>query len=151
MFILFFSREHEQHDLNFNDIFCRTLIKAIKAKGYKDIADPNAPDSTDPDNSTPDNEVSTPDNGVEPVSIISHLAEQEHSFSDDTAVTVTPSPPLLTPTPQYERRVQVYMDEGEGDRKSVYDNDKLEAELEIALETDSVVVDMINSADETSV
>ena len=43
------------------------------------------------------------------------------------------------------------MDEGEGDRKSVYDNDKLEAELEIALETDSVVVDMINSADETSV
>ena len=151
MFVIqIFFREHEQHDLNFNDIFCRTLIKAIKAKGYKNIADPNAPDSTDPDNSTPDNEVSTPDTGVEPVSIISHLAEQEQSFSDDTAVTVTPSPPQLTPTPQYERRVQVYMDEGgegEGDRRSVYDNDKLDLELE----ADSVVVDIINSADETSV
>ena len=141
--VFIFSREHERHDLNFNDIFCRTLIKAIKSKGYKNIADPNAPDSNDQDNSTPDNEVSTPDNGVEPVSIVSHLAEQEHSFSDDTAMTVSPSPSWQSPTPQYERRVQMYMDDAEEDRESLYDNNELE--------TSSVVVDIIKSADETSV
>ena len=59
-------------------MFCHALIKAIKSQTA--IADPNATNSVDIDF-----EPSTPDDGVEPVSVVSHLAEQEHSFSDDSA------------------------------------------------------------------
>lgn len=115
-------------------MFCRTLIKAIKTYRYKNIADPALPDDNDPENSTPDN-------GIEPVSIISHLAEQEHSFSDDTTVTASPTSPWHSPTPMYERRVQMYMDDTEEDGESIYDNNEPE--------TSSIVIDIVTHDDET--
>ena len=119
MYFLFTSRENEQHDLNFDDLFCRTLIKSIKLCHYKNIADPDIPDSNDPENSTPDN-------GVEPVSIISHLAEQEHSFSDDTTVTASPTSPYDAPNPLFGGQIQMYMDDTEEDGESLYDNNEPE-------------------------
>ena len=100
-----------------------------------------------------DPENSSPDNGVEPVSIISHIAEQEHSFSDDTTVTASPTSapdgpnPVLGdrdgPNPMFGERVEVYMDDTEDDSESIYDNNEIG--------TLSVVIDETKPRSETSV
>lgn len=76
-YLFLFSRENEQFALNFDDLFCHSIIKAIKSQ--KAIADPHMTSSIDLEL-----EPSTPDNGVEPMRVVSHLAEQEHSFSDES-------------------------------------------------------------------
>ena len=138
--------------MNFDGLFSRVLIKAIKSCPYKNIADPGIHDTVDPENSSPDN-------GVEPVSIISHIAEQEHSFSDDTTVTASPTSaldgpnPVLgdgpnpvfgdCPNPVFGERVEVYMDDTEDDSESIYDNNEIG--------TLSVVIDETKPRSETSV
>ncbi|XP_045212309.2 uncharacterized protein LOC123563530 [Mercenaria mercenaria] len=99
-----YNRENEQYALNLDDTLCNAIIKAIKS--FTDIADPVTTDSAD-------FEPSTPDNGVEPVSIVSHLAEQEQSISDDSAPSAT-SPMLEVTTevtkvtPSLEHKMDTY-------------------------------------------
>lgn len=73
-------RENESCALKLDDALCIAIIKAIK--NFTDIADPMTTDSAEL-------EPSTPDDGVEPVSVVSHLAEQEQSISDDSGHSVT--------------------------------------------------------------
>ena len=90
--------------MNLDDVICSAIIKAIKS--FTDIADPMTTDSAD-------FEPSTPDNGVEPVSIVSHIAEQEQSISDDSVPSVT-SPMLeyttemTKVTPSLDHRLETY-------------------------------------------
>ena len=95
--------------MNFDDLFCHTLIKAVKAIPYTHVAEPEVIDPHELENSTPDN-------GVEPVSLISHLAEQEQSISDDNSLgavgqdsTATTGLPQITP--YIERRIHKYADD----------------------------------------
>lgn len=91
-----------------DDTFCYALIKAIQS--FTDFADPNTSETLEV-------EMSTPENGIEPVSVISHLAEQERSFSDDlSTAAVSPTPPQSIPnaelvTPNFERKIQTFADE----------------------------------------
>ena len=89
-------------------MFCHALIKAIKSQTA--IADPNATNSVDIDF-----EPSTPDDGVEPVSVVSHLAEQEHSFSDDSAEFTMPEGREEKVTAQTDPQAQAYVVHSEND------------------------------------
>lgn len=107
-------RENEQFTIHFDDLFCHNLIKAIKSQTA--IADEHTTNSIDLEL-----EPSTPDDGVEPVSVVSHLAEQEHSFSDDSAEFTLSDTRETKVAPSLERPVQTYVDE-----RAVSDNDQLE-------------------------
>jgi hypothetical protein len=113
-FCSFFLRENEQCALNLDDVMCSAIVRAIKS--FTDIADPMTTDSAE-------YELSTPDNGVEPVSIVSHLAEQEQSISDDSARSVT-SPMLeyttemTKVTPSLEHRLETYAEDFHDDEEA---------------------------------
>ncbi|KAL4240910.1 hypothetical protein ACF0H5_001692 [Mactra antiquata] len=104
-----YNRENEQGALSIEDTLYISIIKAIK--GFTSIADPNTTDSLE-------FEPSTPENGVEPLSVVSHIAEQEQ-ISDDSAHSTT-SPMLeytdiTKVTASYEHRVGGYIDENYDD------------------------------------
>ncbi|KAL3877445.1 hypothetical protein ACJMK2_035151 [Sinanodonta woodiana] len=94
-----YNRENDQEPIDFSNVYCQQLIRAAKELPYVDIRDMEEVDL----------ESNTPDNGIEPVTVISHLAEQEQSFSDDTAA-VSPSSPTQ-PTVFFEHRINVYVDD----------------------------------------
>lgn len=114
-------RENEQFAINFDDLFCHTLIKAIKSQTA--IADEHMTNSIDLEL-----EPSTPDDGVEPVSVVSHLAEQEHSFSDDSVEFTLSDARETKVVPALERKTEVYIDEGANSDGEQLENSRMLAD-----------------------
>lgn len=129
--------------MSHDDALCIAIIKAIK--GFTSIADPNTTDSLEL-------EPSTPENGVEPLSVISHIAEQEQ-ISDDSAHSTT-SPMLeytdiTKVTPSYEHKAHGYMDDNfdeDDENDIVIGGDGRVYKTEVRAET--VSVDTANDVNE---
>lgn len=76
-----FIREHDRDPIKFEDVYCQRIIRATKEVPYVDIGDPLELSEQEP---------STPDNNYEPADVITHLAEQERSFSDESVARSSP-------------------------------------------------------------
>ncbi|XP_059139647.1 uncharacterized protein LOC131927817 [Physella acuta] len=75
--IAIYNRENDQEPIDMNDMNCVRIVRATKEVPYIDL---NELSSIGPSNT----EVSTPDNATtESITVTSHLAIQERSFSDD--------------------------------------------------------------------
>ncbi|KAH9503986.1 hypothetical protein Btru_067491 [Bulinus truncatus] len=84
--IAIYNRENDSEPIDLNDINCLRTVRATKDVPYIDL---NELSSTDPSNT----ELSTPDNATsKSVTITSHLAIQERSFSDDAVSRLSPQP-----------------------------------------------------------
>lgn len=87
-----FGRDYDQEQIDLDDLICQSILHAVfnlpYSEGYG--ADVNSVElyETDVDVSTPDRTTTNSD----PEAIVSHLAEQESAFSEDT------HPEIMTPT-----------------------------------------------------
>ena len=70
-------RENDQDPINLDDVFCQRIIRAAKEVPCVDLGELSSLDLYDAEPSTPDNATS------ESVTLPSHLALQERSFSEE--------------------------------------------------------------------
>ncbi|CAL1542802.1 unnamed protein product [Lymnaea stagnalis] len=112
--IAIYNRENDTEPIDLNDSSCQRIVRATKEIPYIDLTELG---SMEPSNTEP----STPDNATtESVTVTSHLAIQERSFSDDAVSKHCPSFSAQAHTPQSEESSTPFPDSEERDAKTVY-------------------------------